>query len=54
LHVAEPRRLRHDTVFRLEETRSGSNDWFVRYDNGDCNSNAAGRRRAARSWGTKR
>jgi transposase len=30
-HVARPRGLRLDTVFRLEETRTVSNDWVVRY-----------------------
>ena len=29
-HVARPRGLRLDTVFRLEETRTVSNDWVVR------------------------
>ncbi len=32
-HVARPRCLRFDTVFRLEEERTVSNDWVVRYDN---------------------
>jgi transposase len=32
-HVARPRSLRLDTVFRLEERRTVSNDWVVRYDN---------------------
>ena len=32
-HVARPRGLRLDTVFRLEEARTVSNDWVVRYDN---------------------
>jgi len=32
-HVARPRSLRLDTVFRLEEKRTVSNDWVVRYDN---------------------
>jgi transposase len=32
-HVARPRGLRLDTVFRLQETRTVSNDWVVRYDN---------------------
>jgi transposase len=32
-HVAVPRGLRLDQVFRLEETRTVSNDWVVRYDN---------------------
>ena len=32
-HVARPRGLRLDTVFRLEETRTVSNDWVVRYHN---------------------
>jgi transposase len=32
-HVARPRGLRLDTVFRLEEERIVSNDWVVRYDN---------------------
>jgi transposase len=32
-HVARPRALRLDTVFRLQETRTVSNDWVVRYDN---------------------
>lgn len=32
-HVAVPRGVRLDQVFRLEETRSVSNDWVVRYDN---------------------
>jgi hypothetical protein len=32
-HVAVPRGLRLDQVFRLEETRRVSNDWVVRYDN---------------------
>jgi transposase len=31
-HVARPRGLRLDTVFRLEEQRTVSNDWVVRYD----------------------
>jgi hypothetical protein len=30
-HVARPRGLRLDTVFRLEEARTVSNDWVVRY-----------------------
>lgn len=32
-HVAVPRGLRLDQVFRLEEKRTVSNDWVVRYDN---------------------
>ena len=32
-HVARPRGLRLDTVFRLEELRTVSNDWVVRYHN---------------------
>jgi transposase len=32
-HVARPRGLRLDHVFRLEETRTVSNDWVVRYAN---------------------
>lgn len=32
-HVAVPRGVRLDQVFRLEEPRSVSNDWVVRYDN---------------------
>jgi transposase len=32
-HVARPRGLRLDTVFRLEATRTVSNDWVVRYAN---------------------
>jgi transposase len=32
-HVAVPRGVQLDTVFRLEETRTVSNDWVVRYDN---------------------
>jgi transposase len=32
-HVARPRGLRLDTVFRLEEDRTVSNDWVVRYQN---------------------
>jgi hypothetical protein len=32
-HVAVPRGVRLDQVFRLEETRSVANDWVVRYDN---------------------
>lgn len=32
-HVARPRGLRLDTVFRLEEPRTVSNDWVVRYGN---------------------
>jgi transposase len=32
-HVARPRGLRLETVFRLEEERTVSNDWVVRYDN---------------------
>lgn len=31
-HVAIPRGVRLDAVFRLEETRTVSNDWVVRYD----------------------
>jgi transposase/head-tail adaptor len=32
-HVAVSRGVRLDQVFRLEETRTVSNDWVVRYDN---------------------
>jgi transposase len=32
-HVAIPRGVRLDAVFRLEHTRTVSNDWVVRYDN---------------------
>ena len=32
-HVTRPRGLRLDTVFRLEEKRTVSNDWVVRYHN---------------------
>src|SRR5207244_1078605 len=32
-HVARPRGLRLDTVFRLEEDRTVANDWVVRYHN---------------------
>jgi transposase len=32
-HLALPRRVRLETVFRLEEKRTVSNDWVVRYDN---------------------
>ena len=32
-HVAWPRGMRLDAVFRLEETRTVSNDWVVRYAN---------------------
>jgi transposase len=32
-HVAIPRGVQLDTVFRLEQTRTVSNDWVVRYDN---------------------
>jgi transposase len=32
-HVAVPRGVRLDQVFRLEEPRTVSNDWVVRYDN---------------------
>jgi transposase len=32
-HVARPRGLRLETVFQLEEERTVSNDWVVRYDN---------------------
>jgi transposase len=32
-HVARPRGLRLDAVFRLEERRTVSNDWVVRYAN---------------------
>jgi transposase len=32
-HVAVPRGVRFDEVFRLETTRTISNDWVVRYDN---------------------
>jgi transposase len=32
-HVAVPRRLSLDQVFRLQETRTVSNDWVVRYAN---------------------
>jgi transposase len=32
-HVAVPRGVRLDAVFRLEQTRTVSNDWVVRYDN---------------------
>jgi transposase len=32
-HVRVPRGLRLDAVFRLEETRTVSNDWVVRYHN---------------------
>ena len=55
-HVARPRGLRLDPVFRLEETRTVSNDWVVRYDNrAACNwrGRAVRRRRAARCWSAK-
>ena len=32
-HVAVPRRVRLDQVFRLQETRTVGNDWVVRYNN---------------------
>jgi transposase len=32
-HLAVPRRVSLDEVFRLEEKRTVSNDWVVRYDN---------------------
>lgn len=32
-HVAVPRRVSLDQVFRLEQKRTVSNDWVVRYDN---------------------
>jgi transposase len=32
-HLAVPRGVRLDQVFRLEETRTVANDWVVRYDN---------------------
>jgi hypothetical protein len=32
-HVVRPRAVRLDTVFRLEEERTVSNDWVVRYAN---------------------
>lgn len=32
-HVAVPRRVRLDHVFRLQDTRTVGNDWVVRYDN---------------------
>jgi hypothetical protein len=32
-HVAIPRGVRLDAVFRLADTRTVSNDWVVRYDN---------------------
>jgi hypothetical protein len=32
-HVAVPRGLRLERVFRLQETRTVGNDWVVRYDN---------------------
>jgi transposase len=32
-HLAVPRRVSLDQVFRLEEKRTVSNDWVVRYDN---------------------
>ena len=32
-HVAVPRGVSLDTVFRLEDTRSVSNDWVIRYAN---------------------
>lgn len=32
-HAPVPRRVSLDAVFRLEETRTVSNDWVVRYDN---------------------
>jgi len=32
-HVAAPPRRRLDAIFQLEETRTVSNDWVVRYDN---------------------
>jgi transposase len=32
-HIAVPRGVRLDQVFRLEERRTVSNDWVVRYDN---------------------
>jgi transposase len=32
-HIARPRGVQLDTVFRLEESRTVSNDWVVRYHN---------------------
>ena len=32
-HLAVPRRVSVDQVFRLEEKRTVANDWVVRYDN---------------------
>jgi hypothetical protein len=32
-HLAVPRRVSLDQVFRLEQTRTVANDWVVRYDN---------------------
>jgi transposase len=51
-HLAVPRRLSLDQVFRLEQTRTVSNDWVVRYDNRllQLERQSGRRRRAVRCW----
>jgi transposase len=48
-HVAVPRGVRLDQVFRLEEKRTVSNDWVVRYDNRWLQLERQSRRPPARS-----
>lgn len=48
-HVAVPRGVRLDQVFRLEQTRTVSNDWVVRYDNRLCQLERQSGRPPARS-----
>ena len=55
-HVARAARPAARQVFRLEETRTVSNDWVVRYDNRLLAARAAewpARRRAAPCWSVK-
>jgi hypothetical protein len=48
-HLAVPRGLRVDRVFRLEQKRTVSNDWVVRYDNRFFQLERQSRRPPARS-----
>ena len=48
-HTAVPRGVRVDQVFRLEQTRTVSNDWVVRYDNRYLQIERQSRRPPARS-----
>ena len=55
-HLARPRSCALDPVFRLQEARTVSNDWVVRYPNRcfQLTAKAGRRRRGARSTSAKR